>query len=75
MISSDVIQLFDLIYPNDPILTRERLLESVQLWILSRKSGPSNPILGLPRREEGVVVVIRHLIPIVVGARMSAESG
>ena len=63
MISPNVIQILDLVDPNDPIFACESFLQRTELGSLRRQARSSNPVLSLSRREQRVVVVVRHLIP------------
>ena len=59
---AQIIQILNLIDPNNPILARESLLQRLDLWALSRHLALSDPIHGLSGREERVVVVVGHLV-------------
>lgn len=63
MISTNIVQIFDLVYPNDPVLTCERLLESIERWPFVGHASSSYPILRLPGWEEGIEVIVRHFVP------------
>lgn len=64
MITAEVIQVLDLIETNDPVLTGESLFQCVELGAFLGKFCATNTVHGLTRREERLVVVIRHLVPI-----------
>ena len=63
MISAHIVQVLDLVDPDDPILTRKCFLQRSQLRAFSRKLRSSHPVLRLPGREQSVVIVIRHFVP------------
>ena len=62
VLTTKVVEILDLVDPDDPVLTGERLLDSGELGALSRQLNTTDTILGLPGREEGVVVVVGHLV-------------
>lgn len=63
MISAHIVQVLDLVDPDDPVLTRECFLQSSQLRAFRRKLRSSHPVLRLPSREQSVVIVVRHFVP------------
>ena len=58
MISTDIVQILDLVYSDNPVLACERLLERVERRAFVRHSSSSYPILGLPRWKKCVEVVV-----------------
>lgn len=74
MTSPKVVQRFDLVKSNDPVFRGECLLDIVQFWSFSGHPRTTNAILGLSGREEGVVAIVRHLVPVdVVSKSHSSE--
>ena len=63
MVSSKVVEVLDLIYPNDPILAGKRFFQRVELGTFRWQLRATNSILSLSRWEEGVVVVVGHFVP------------
>lgn len=63
VVSAKVVQVLDLVETDDPVLTGERLLEGVELRALCRQSRTTNPVNGLTRWEERLVVVVGHFVP------------
>lgn len=64
MITAEVIQVLDLVETNDPVLAGESLFQCVELGAFLGKFCATDTVHGLTRREERLVVVIRHLVPI-----------
>ena len=64
MVTTNVVKVLDLVDANDPVLTGERLLDDVQDRSLLRKANPTNSILSLTGREQALVVVVGHLVPV-----------
>ena len=62
MAATQIIQVFNLIDSNNPVLARESLLKRAQFWALRWEFRTTDAILRLARREERVVVVVRHLV-------------
>lgn len=60
--SAQVIKILDLVNSNDPVLTGECLLESGELGSLGGDLASSHTVGGLTGGEEGVVVVVAHLV-------------
>jgi len=60
--AAKVIEVLDLINPNDPVLRRKRLLDGAKLRALRRETTPTYTVLSLTGREKAVVVVVRHLV-------------
>jgi hypothetical protein len=63
MVTSNIVEIFDLEDSNDPVLAGECFLDGVELWTLGGELGPSDSILSLSWWEERTVVVIRHFVP------------
>lgn len=63
MAASEVIQVFDLVDSNDPVLGRECLLDYVERWALIWYPDASYTIHGLSRRVDRCEVVVGHLVP------------
>jgi hypothetical protein len=63
MVSPKVVQILNLVDPDDPVLAREGFLDRCQLWALGRKSYATDTVSGLAGGEEGVVVIVGHLVP------------
>lgn len=63
MISTDIVQVLDLVDADDPILAREGFFECIELGAFGGETRATDAILGLAGREETVVVVIRHFVP------------
>lgn len=64
MISTNVVEILDLVESYDPVLTGEDFLDCVERWTDIWHLDATNTILRLSWREEGVVVVIRHFVPV-----------
>lgn len=64
MVSAEVIEILDLVNADDPVFAGESLLEAVENGALVWQPGASDAVHGLTRREQGVVVVIRQLVPV-----------
>lgn len=65
MVSANVVKVLDLVNSNDPVLTSEGFLDGVEDWANFWHSGATNTVLCLSRWEKGVIVVVRHLVPIL----------
>lgn len=63
MIPAYVVKVLDLVDPDDPVLARESFFQRGELRPLRRETTSSNPILCLPRGEQRVIIVVRHLVP------------
>ncbi len=59
MVTTKIVEIFDLVDSDDPILTCECLLEGVQNRALVGEFRIPDAILSLSSREEVVVVVVR----------------
>jgi hypothetical protein len=57
-----VIRLFDLVDADDPVLAGEGLLDGAELGADGGQLGAADAVLRLAGGEEGVVVVVRHLV-------------
>lgn len=57
-----IILRLHLVNPDDPILTRERLLHRTQLGTLRGQFRAAHTVGGLAGGEERVVVVVAHLV-------------
>lgn len=64
MITAEVIQVFDLVETNNPVLAGESLFQCVELGAFLGKFCATDTVHGLTSRKERLVVVIRHLVPI-----------
>lgn len=64
MITTKVIQILHLVETNDPVLTSESLFQCVELGAFLGKFCATNTIHGLTSREERLVVVVTHLVPV-----------
>lgn len=60
--SAQVVKVLDLVNSDDPVLTGECLLESGELGSLGGDLASSDTVGGLTGGEEGVVVVVAHLV-------------
>lgn len=58
MIATEVVQVFDLVNSDDPILTCESLFDSAELGALVWQLGSSYTILSLAGGEQRIVVVV-----------------
>lgn len=65
VITAKVVKVLDLVNPNDPVLASKSLLNGAKLRTLGGKSYATNAVLGLSSGEQRVVVVVRHLVPIL----------
>jgi hypothetical protein len=65
VVTAEVVQVLDLVETNNPVLTSEGLLQRVELGTLRGELGATNPVDRLARREEALVVVVGHLVPVV----------
>jgi hypothetical protein len=63
VIAAKVVEILDLVDPNDPVLAGKGLLDGAELGALCRETRVTNTILGLSSGEQCVVVVVRHLVP------------
>ena len=63
MIPPHIIQILHLVNADDPVLASEGLLEGVELGPFGRHARAADAVLGLARREEGVVAVVGHFVP------------
>ncbi len=63
VITTEIVKVLDLVNSYDPILTGKGLLNSAKFGTFARQPRTTNSVLGLPGREERVVVVVRHLVP------------
>lgn len=66
VVPTDVVEVLDLVDPDDPVLAGERLVKDVERWADLGELRATDSVLGLSRGEEGVVVVVGHLVPVVV---------
>jgi len=64
VITVKIVKILDLVDPDDPVLTGKGLLHRRQLGSFGRKSHATNTVDGLALLEEGVVVVVGHLVPV-----------
>ena len=64
VITAEVIQVLDLVETNDPVLAGESLFQCVELGTFLGKSCATHTVHGLTGREQRLVVVIRHLVPV-----------
>lgn len=64
VVTVKVVKVLDLVDPDDPVLTGKGLLHSRQLGSFGGKSHTTDTVDGLALLEEGVVVVVGHLVPV-----------
>ena len=65
MVTAQVIEVLDLVDTDNPVFTREGLLDAVEdRAAVIGKADTTDAILSLSRGEEIVVVMIRHLVPV-----------
>lgn len=65
MIPTNIVQILDLVDTDDPILTGEGLFKGIELRTFDWEPRATHTILGLAMREEVVVVIVRHFIPMI----------
>lgn len=63
VVSAHIVQVFDLVDSDNPVFARESLLQRRKLGSLRGHFGASDSVLGLAGREEGIVIVVGHLVP------------
>lgn len=63
VVTANVVKVLDLVDSDDPVLASESLLDGVEDRSSIRQSHAADAILRLSGGEEGVVVVVRHLVP------------
>lgn len=63
VVSSEVIIVLDLVDSDDPVLTGEGLLHGREFGTLIWQAGATDTVGSLACWEEGVVVVVGHLVP------------
>lgn len=66
MVSANIVEVFDLVNPDDPVLAGVGLLERIEDRTGIRESDTSDTVGCLSRREKGCVVVVGHLVPIFI---------
>ena len=59
---AEVVGLLDLVDADDPVLAGEGLLDGAELGADGGQLGAADAVLGLASGEEGVVVVVGHLV-------------
>jgi len=62
MIPSEIVEIFDLVNPDDPVLAREGLFERAEFGPCSWQPRTTHAVCSLARREERIVVIVRHLV-------------
>jgi hypothetical protein len=63
MVSAYVVEVFDLVDPDNPVLACKRLFQRAELGALLRQSNAAHTVLGLASGEQRVVVIVRHFVP------------
>jgi hypothetical protein len=66
VVSGHVVEILDLVDTDDPVLAGEGFLNGVESWALVRQLNAADTVLALSGREEGAVVVVGHLVPVIV---------
>jgi hypothetical protein len=66
MVATYIIEVFDFVDADNPIFARVGFFECAELWSFRWEARPSHPVLGLPGREQGVEIVVGHLVPVAV---------
>ena len=64
VVSAKIVKILDLENPDDPVFTGERFLHCRQLRTFRWKSDTTDTVDRLAVLEEGVVVVVRHFVPV-----------
>ncbi len=64
MVSADIVKIFDLVYPDDPVLAGEGLLERIEDWALVGNPDTTDTVRCSIGREKGGIVVVGHLVPV-----------
>lgn len=63
VVPTHIVEIFDLVDPNDPIFTCVSFFERAELRAFRRYLRSSNSVLRLSGWEEGVEVVVGHFVP------------
>lgn len=58
VVTTKVVEVLDLVNPDDPVLTGEGLLNGAKLRTLSRQTRVTDTVLCLTCREKRIVVVV-----------------
>ena len=64
VVTVKVVKILDLVDPDDPVFTGKGLLHRRQLGSFGGESHTTDTVDGLTLLEEGVVVVVGHLVPV-----------
>lgn len=64
VIPTEVVKIFDLVNPNDPVFTSECFLKRIKLRAIYRQPNSTNAVNWLCTVEKIVVVMVAQLIPI-----------
>ena len=64
MVATNVVKILHLVDSDNPILTRKGLLDCVQDWPNLGQADVADAVGCLALREEVVVVVIGHFVPV-----------
>ena len=71
MVPTDVVEIFHLINPDDPVFASEGFLESAELGALGWETHATDTVLGLAGGEEAVEVVVGHFVPALLEVSMT----
>jgi len=63
MVATYIIEVFDFVDADNPIFACVSFFECAELWSFGWEARSSHPVLGLSGREEGVEIVVGHLVP------------
>jgi hypothetical protein len=64
VVTTDIVEILHLVDTDDPVLRGEGLFDRVEDRSDFWHAGTTDTVLGLSRWEEGVVVVVGHLVPV-----------
>lgn len=64
VVSAKVVKVFDLVNPDDPVLTSKCLLHRRELGSVGGQSHTTDTVDGLATLEKGTVVVVGHFVPV-----------
>lgn len=67
VVAAQVVKVLDLVDSDDPVLAGEGFLDRGELRALGGETDTADTVLGLAGGEEGVEVVVRHLVPVFMG--------
>ena len=66
---SNIVQILHLVDSNDPVLTRESLIQGRKLWPFGWQTRATDTVLCLPSRKQVIVIEVAHFVPSEISMR------